>query len=126
MMIDIEAIIEGISAPITKLITKKEDQIKAKSIIQGAMIDLQKSINEQITERHKSDMMSDSWLSKNIRPGILIFLMSLWLVLVVCALFGLTIPEAYLYTIAGMTGTAFSFYFGSRGFEKVAAISKRK
>lgn len=123
-MFDIEKIVDAISTPLTKLITKKEDQIKARSIIQSAMIDFQKSVNEQLTERHKADMMSDSWLSKNIRPLILASLLFLWFLIIGVAFFGIAIPEAYIYSVSGMTGTAFSFYFGSRGFEKVASIKQ--
>lgn len=73
-----------------------------------------------LTERHKTDMSSDSWLSKNIRPMTLLFLLVCQASLIVGWFMGIP-TEPFL---AGQIGTllfgAFSFYFNSKKGERIA------
>ncbi len=73
----------------------------------------------QITERHKHDMHSDSWLSKNIRPMALIYLMALF-----TTAFFFDVPETVLEMLRDLLMTVFVFYFGSRTLEKVVNVVK--
>ena len=72
---------------------------------------------EALTERHKNDMQSDSWLSKNIRPLVLIYLM----ILFTLAFFN-SVPEAVLSMLRDLLMTSFAFYFGARTIEKVGKM----
>ena len=76
-----------------------------------------------ITERHKNDMQSDSWLSKNVRPMALIYLMALFTLA-----FFLDVPETVLEMLQNLLMTVFIFYFGARSLEKMTtmAMSKKK
>lgn len=78
--------------------------------IQSAWDEEQKNI----TERHKNDMISDSWLSKNIRPLALVWL----LILLTIAMF-VKLPEGVLLLLEAVLTLVFTFYFGSRGLEKI-------
>lgn len=86
-------------------------------------------IEEQLSGRHKEDMKSDSWLSKNIRPMTLVFLT---LSTILYMVYGLNVemPEgsqkfmvynAGLQGLLGLDLMVYGFYFGSRGVEKVMA-----
>lgn len=79
----------------------------------------------ELTERHKSDMASDSWLSKNIRPLALISLVSGYFLFATGSAFGWNVTEAYVELLGQWGMLAFSFYFGSRGMEKIAEIWSR-
>ena len=69
-----------------EIITTKEEKLEAKKQIKQILLDSQLEIEKNITERHKNDMKSDSWLSKNVRPLTLV--LSLY---VPCYLFLLTL-----------------------------------
>ena len=74
---------------------------------------------KQLTDRQRNDMASDSWLSKNIRPGIMIY----FLVLITCMGFGLiTAGEKFMAMIQSFTEYGLIFYFGGRTIEKVASM----
>lgn len=77
--------------------------------------ELFKAEQGNLTTRHTNDMASDSWLSKNIRPLALIFLMLLFLLA-----FFMDVPETVLEMLRDLLMTTFVFYFGSRTIEKVA------
>lgn len=81
---------------------------------------------EQISNRWNADMSSDSWLSKNVRPMMLIFLtVSTWCLILMDSLnidFGVG-PE-WIDLLKSLLITTYLAYFGSRGLEKFNYISK--
>ena len=82
---------------------------------------------EEVTKRWQADMTSDSKLSKNIRPAILITLTGAFLVLVGIDSIdnlGFDITNAYSDTLKALLMTVYSAYFGGRSVEKVAKIIK--
>jgi hypothetical protein len=74
---------------------------------------LTKMMEEELTKRHQADMSSDSWLSKNIRPLSLVYLMMLFTLAFVMA-----VPPTVLQMLNDLLMTVFIFYFGSRTIEK--------
>lgn len=75
---------------------------------------------QNLTERHKHDMQSDSWLSKNIRPMALLYLMALYTLA-----FFMDVPETVLEMLRDLLMTVFVFYFGARTVEKVTTMVKK-
>ena len=81
--------------------------------------DLYKSEQAGVSDRWKADMASDSWLSKNIRPMTLAYILSSYLALAVLDGFGFRVAEAYV-TLLGQWGMlVMSAYFGGRTLEKI-------
>ena len=81
--------------------------------------DLYKSEQAGVSDRWKADMASDSWLSKNIRPMTLAYILSAYLALAVLDGFGFRVAEAYV-TLLGQWGMlVMSAYFGGRTLEKI-------
>lgn len=77
-----------------------------------------------VTERWQADMASDSWLSKNIRPMTLIYILSAYLLFALMSAFGLSVNETYV-TLLGQWGQIVMLaYFGGRTLEKV--MEKKK
>jgi len=83
--------------------------------------ELKKIVEQEITKRHTADMTSDSWLSKNIRPMSLVYLMALF-----SAAFVVDVPLTVLEMLRDLLMTVFVFYFGSRSIEKGLKIFKEK
>lgn len=77
----------------------------------------------ELTARHAADMTSDSWLSKNIRPSVLAYILTAYLVLSVLDGFGFHVSESYI-TLLGQWGmVVMSFYFGGRTVEKIMGLA---
>lgn len=77
-----------------------------------------------VTDRWQADMASDSWLSKNIRPMTLVYLLTAYLGMAVADGFGFEISESYV-TLLGQWGMlVMGAYFGGRTAEKI--MEKRK
>jgi hypothetical protein len=81
---------------------------------------------QELTKRHVADMASDSWLSKNIRPMMLIALFVAYVGFALGSVFDLDTKAAYVDLLGQWGMLAFGFYFGSRGAEKVAEIWSKK
>ena len=76
------------------------------------------SLEQQVTDRHKADMQSDSWLSKNIRPMTLIFCLFGMLLIGIADYVGKPLEGGYISMINQLTTIVFGFYFVIRGAEK--------
>lgn len=79
----------------------------------------------ELTKRQQADMSSDSWLSKNVRPGTLVYILTAYLVLALLDGNGFKVAESYV-TLLGQWGMlVMSFYFGGRSIEKVFELINR-
>ena len=85
------------------------------------------SLEKEISARHKADMASDSWLSKNIRPMITIFSLGIYTLFAVTdGNFGsFNIANQYVELMGQILSYALGFYFTSRGLEKISTIVKK-
>lgn len=78
----------------------------------------EKVAQEAVTKRWEADMLSDSWLSKNIRPASLVHTFFVFDLLLVAALLGKTVPDGYLSLISSLLTTMVAAYFVGRTVEK--------
>ena len=81
---------------------------------------------QEVSKRWQSDMTSDSWLSKNVRPITLIYLtLATTIYIVLDSLqIDFKIDEAWIELLKTLLVTIYVAYFGSRGFEKLKKITK--
>jgi hypothetical protein len=90
-----------------------------------ALLAAQANQENNVTDRWKADMASDSWLSKNIRPGTLVYLLSAYLLFALLDGAGYRIAEAYV-TLLGQWGMlVMTAYFGGRTVEKVMEMRNK-
>jgi hypothetical protein len=88
--------------------------------------DLYKTEQNNLTDRLKADMSSDSWLSKNIRPMTLVAIFVGYFTFAMMSAFGHNANEAYV-TLLGQWGMlVMSFYFGGRTLEKIVDMKGKK
>jgi uncharacterized membrane protein (DUF106 family) len=106
---------------------KQEAQIKLLEMQKnGELAQLQADMNEQqeLTKRQQADMMSDSWLSKNIRPMTLIFILVTYTVFGMMSAWDIEVNNNYVELLGQWGMLIMSFYFGGRTLEKVMEMKK--
>ena len=135
-MIGLDAILNIGGKLIDKLIPDPEAKARAQLELSKMAQDgeLAKMANEtklyeteqnNLTERTKADMASDSWLSKNIRPMTLVFLMIAYSGFAVASIFEYETRGAYVELLGQWSMLVMSFYFGGRTMEKIADMVKK-
>lgn len=79
-----------------------------------------------LTDRLKADMGSDSWLSKNIRPLTLIFILLAYFIFAMMSAYGSNANEKYVELLGQWGMLIMSFYFGGRTLEKIMDMKAKK
>ena len=79
-----------------------------------------------VTDRWKSDMSSDSWLSKNVRPMALIAIFTAYFIFTAMSAFGYNAQESYVQLLGSWGQIVFLAYFGGRTVEKLADMRIKK
>jgi len=124
--------VKDIGDTVKQFITTDKDRMELETKLQemqnSFIVKLGDQANDyesQITERLKADMQSDSWLSKNIRPLTLIFILVMYSLLSISSGFDFKVTDSYV-TLLGQWGMLImSFYFGGRTLEKIATTVKK-
>jgi hypothetical protein len=88
--------------------------------------ELFKAEQQNLTDRHAADMRSDSWLSKNIRPMTLIFILAGYFTFAMMSAFGKDTNESYVQLLGQWGMLIMSFYFGGRTLEKIIDMRAKK
>lgn len=132
-------LVDSVGSAIDSLVTSDEERLKLKNELNKQIDDFKSSqmshvekLEDQISDRHSSDMQSDSWLSKNIRPITLAFLTVATVVFMYFTTFG-TLSDLQLDALRSwqpllqvLLVTSYSFYFGGRSIEKFMNRKKGK
>jgi hypothetical protein len=94
----------------------------------GKLAELQADTVEaqEISSRWTSDMGSDSWLSKNIRPMTLIAILIGYFIFATASAFGLDVKQAYVELLGQWGMLIMSAYFGGRTLEKIIDMKSKK
>jgi uncharacterized membrane protein (DUF106 family) len=82
--------------------------------------------NKELTARLQADMSSDSWLSKNIRPMTLIFILAAYFLFAMMSAFGNNANEKYVELLGQWGMLIMSFYFGGRTLEKIMDMKAKE
>lgn len=77
-----------------------------------------------VSDRWKADMGSDSWLSKNIRPMTLVYILTSYLLFAGLSAAGIQVQESYVQLLGQWGMLVMTAYFGGRTFEKVMEMRK--
>jgi hypothetical protein len=81
---------------------------------------------QELTKRQQADMLSDSWLSKNIRPMTLIAILAGYFIFALMSAFDYDTNEAYVELLGQWGMLIMSFYFGGRSLEKIMDMRARE
>lgn len=121
-------VIKNIGDVVDKLTTTEEEKLEIKKQIQEILEKADSDAQAQVTDRWKSDMASDSFLSKNIRPLVLIYLTVIFTVL---SFFdgnigGFIVAQQYVPIFQSLLITVYGAYFVGRTWEKSKRSSDNK
>ena len=121
-------VIKEIGNAIDKLTTTEEERLEVKKQIQQILEDADTKAQVEVSKRWEADMKSDSFLSKNIRPFILIYLTVIFTSL---AFFDGNIGEfalakEYIPIFQTLLVTVYGAYFVGRTWEKAKSITNNK
>ena len=113
-------LVKDIGKIIDNLTTTEEERLEAKRMVQEMLEKADKDAQEQVTERWKFDMQSDSFLSKNIRPIIMIFLTAMFTLLAFTDgnIGKFKIQKEYIPIFQTLLVTVYGAYFVGRTWEK--------
>ena len=114
-------LIKGIGGVIDNLHTSKEEKLEAERKIQTLVANHEVEMEKTITDRWKSDMKSDSWLSKNVRPAVLIFLVvsTVLMIFIDAGTINFVVEDKWTDLLQLVLITVIGAYFGGRSLEKV-------
>jgi hypothetical protein len=114
-------LVKGVGGVLDNLITSKDEkaaaELKVKELISNYEVDMEK----EITGRWNADMKSDSWLSKNVRPVVLVFLIvcTMLLIFIDAGTLNFNVKDSYVDLLQLVLITVIGAYFGGRSLEKV-------
>ena len=114
-------LVKGVSNVIDNLHTSADEKLAAEQKIKDMIMGYEAEMQKQLTERWKMDMQSDSWLSKNIRPLVLIFLVvcTMMLIFIDAGKLQFNVKDSYVDLLQLVLITVIGAYFGGRSLEKV-------
>jgi len=114
-------LVKGIGGIVDNLHTSKDEKLAAEAKIKDLVMGYEAEMQKQVTERWKMDMQSDSWLSKNIRPLVLIFLVvsTVLLIFIDAGAINFIVEAKWTDLLQLVLITVIGAYFGGRSLEKV-------
>ena len=114
-------LIKKVGGVIDNLHTSDEEKAAAEKSIKDMIMGYEAEMQKQVTERWKLDMNSDSWLSKNIRPLVLVFLViaTVLLIFIDAGFINFKVQDKWTDLLQLVLITVIGAYFGGRSLEKV-------
>ena len=114
-------LVKNVGGVIDNLTTSKEEKLEAERKIKDLVMGYEAEMQKQVTERWAMDMKSDSWLSKNIRPLVLIFLCvsTVLLIFIDAGVISFEVKASWVDLLQLVLITVIGAYFGGRSLEKV-------
>jgi|TARA_R110000782_G_scaffold212622_1_gene300665 hypothetical protein len=113
-------LIKGVGGVLDNLTTSTDEKLAAEAKIKEIIANYEIEMEKNVTSRWQSDMNSDSWLSKNVRPLVLIFLVvcTMLLIFIDAGQLNFNVKDSYVDLLQLTLITVIGAYFGGRSFEK--------
>ena len=114
-------LVEGVGWVIDNLHTSKEEKLEAERKVKELVSSYQNTLEKEISSRWNADMNSDSWLSKNIRPMTLAFLVisTVLMIFIDAGVIAFEVKDTWVDLLQLVLITVIGAYFGGRSLEKV-------
>jgi len=113
-------LVKGVGGVIDDLHTSEEEKLEAAQKIKELVSNYEVEMEKTITDRWKSDMASDSWMSKNVRPMVLIFLVvsTVLMIFIDAGAISFDVEPKWTDLLQLVLITVIGAYFGGRSLEK--------
>ena len=114
-------LVKGVGGVIDNLHTSEEEKLEAERKIKEVIANYEVEMEKNITSRWEADLKSDSWLSKNVRPLTLIFLIvcTMLLIFIDAGALNFEVKSTWVDLLQLVLITVIGAYFGGRSLEKV-------
>ena len=114
-------LVKGVGDVVDNLHTSEEEKLEAERKIKELIANYEVEMEKNITARWEADLKSDSWLSKNVRPMVLIFLIvcTMLLIFIDAGALKFNVKDSYIDLLQLVLITVIGAYFGGRSLEKV-------
>ena len=114
-------LVKSVGGVLDNLTTSKEEKLEAERKIKELVANYEVEMEKNITSRWEADLKSDSWLSKNVRPLVLIFLIvcTMLLIFIDAGAINFNVKDSYVDLLQLVLITVIGAYFGGRSLEKV-------
>ena len=114
-------LVEGVGGVIDNLHTSKEEKLDAERKVKELVSSYQSTLEKEISSRWNADMNSDSWLSKNVRPLVLVFLViaTVLMIFIDAGTINFNVEDKWTDLLQLVLITVIGAYFGGRSLEKV-------
>ena len=114
-------LVESVGGVLDNVITTKDEKLEAKRKLKELIMSHEAEMEKNITDRWSADMNSDSWLSKNVRPLVLIFLVvcTVLMIFIDAGTIEFTVEEKWTDLLQLVLITVIGAYFGGRSAEKI-------
>ena len=114
-------LVKNIGGVVDNLHTSKEEKLEAERKIKELVANYEVEMEKNITSRWEADLKSDSWLSKNVRPLVLIFLIicTMLLIFIDAGTINFEVKSSWVDLLQLVLITVIGAYFGGRSLEKV-------
>ena len=114
-------LVKGVGGVIDNLHTSKEEKLEAERKIKEIIANHEAEMEKNITSRWEADLKSDSWLSKNVRPLVMIFLIvcTMLLIFIDAGALNFEVKSSWVDLLQLVLITVIGAYFGGRSLEKV-------
>ena len=114
-------LVKNVGGVIDELHTSNEEKLEAERKIKELVANYEVEMEKNITSRWEADLKSDSWLSKNVRPLVLEFLIvcTMLLIFIDAGAINFEVKDTWIDLLQLVLITVIGAYFGGRSFEKV-------
>ena len=114
-------LVKNVGGVIDNLHTSNEEKLEAERKIKEIIANYEVEMEKNITSRWEADLKSDSWLSKNVRPMTLIFLIvcTMLLIFIDAGALNFEVKSTWVDLLQLVLITVIGAYFGGRSLEKV-------
>ena len=113
-------LVEGVGGVIDNLHTSEEEKLDAERKVKELVSSYQSTLEKEISSRWNADMNSDSWLSKNVRPLVLVFLVvaTVLMIFIDAGTIDFVVEAKWTDLLQLVLITVIGAYFGGRSLEK--------
>ena len=114
-------LVKNVGGVLDNLTTSKEEKLEAERKIKELIANYEVEMEKNITSRWEADLKSDSWLSKNVRPLVLVFLIvcTMLLIFIDAGALNFEVKSSWVDLLQLVLITVIGAYFGGRSLEKV-------
>jgi len=121
-------VVDRLGGLVDRFVRTKDEKAEFEKEMTEILMEMEAEMEKNVTERWNADMASDSWLSKNVRPLVLVFLIvnTMILIFIEAGVVAFNVKQEWISLLQLILTTVIASYFGGRSYEKVKIFSEPK